>query len=380
MRMPLITILLTLSVAQAQDAAPTPQAPSAAAPAATTITDVPAGHWARDAVTLLIQKGLILGFPDGTFRGTAPITRYEAAQIFSRLFTSGALNLPGGQAALSSADLDTLAKGVKEVADGLMTTNARVADLGSDLDSVKARLAQAEQTLAQVVQVGATKADVDALAQNADQTYATKSDVQALTQSAARKDDVAAIDSRVSTLEAGQANRDQAAQQAAADAAKLKDDLPKPGDLPNVTFRPDPGPRYWIAVGVTKNLSDPVGFGFGFGVRHLLGPVGAEVAGEFNRGGRSYGVALEAVSPLAAPDALFSPSVGGGLGVTVSPNRANRSAGALDVYLSATLGLTYRFTDTLGLYVKANPRLYVTHHGEASRNFVTLTAGAALNF
>ena len=380
MRIPLITALLTLCVAQAQDATHSPSLQAPSAVPTTTITDVPAGHWARDAVTLLIQKGLLLGFPDGTFRGNQPITRYEAAQIFSRLVTSGALNLPGVQAKLSPADLDTLAKGVKEVSDGLMTMGARVADLGIDLDSVKARLAQVEQTLAQVVQVGATKTDVDALAQKADQTYATRSDVQALTASAATKDQLAAVDTRVSSLEADKSARDQAAQQAAADAAKPKDDLPKPGDLPNVTFRPDPGPRYWIAGGVVKNLSDPIGFGFSFGVRNLVGPVGLEAAGEFSGGARSYGASVEAVYPLAAPDALFSPSVGGGLGVTVSPNRANSGAGALDVYASATLGLTYRFTDTLWLYVKANPRVYVTHKGDASRNFITFSAGAALNF
>ena len=373
----LISVLLSLSIAQASDAAPPTTSTDAAQSAPTTITDVPAGHWARDAVTLLIQKGLILGFPDGTFRGREPITRYEAAQIFSQLFTSGALTLPGVQQALSPADLNTLAKGVKEVAEQLRMTNARVADLGTDLDSVKARIAQMEQTLQQV---GATKTDVDALVQKADSTYATKSDVQAVASGAASRDEVSAIDARVTGLEVDRASRDRVAQQAAADAAKPKDDLPKPGDLPNVTFRPDPGPRYWLAGGITKNLSDPIGFSVGFGVNNLLGPVGAEVTGEFNGGARSYGASLETIYPLGAPEVLLSPTVGGGLGVTVSPSQGNAAAGALDVFASATLGLTYRFTDTIGLYVKAGPRLYFTHRGAASADFVNFAVGAALKF
>ncbi|MGC8972340.1 MAG: S-layer homology domain-containing protein, partial [bacterium] len=48
-------------------------------------SDVPSTHWAYDAVNELAAKGLILGYPDGTFRGNNPLTRYELAMILSRL-------------------------------------------------------------------------------------------------------------------------------------------------------------------------------------------------------------------------------------------------------------------------------------------------------
>ena len=47
----------------------------------TSFTDVPASHWAEDAVALIAQKGLIQGFPDGTFRGNETLTRYQAAPV-----------------------------------------------------------------------------------------------------------------------------------------------------------------------------------------------------------------------------------------------------------------------------------------------------------
>ena len=73
-----LTAALSFGFAAAQDTAP-------AAPAqAPTLTDVPAGHWAKDAIDRLVERGIILGYPDGTFRGTQNLTRYEAAVIIAR--------------------------------------------------------------------------------------------------------------------------------------------------------------------------------------------------------------------------------------------------------------------------------------------------------
>ncbi|MCS7309485.1 MAG: S-layer homology domain-containing protein, partial [Armatimonadetes bacterium] len=41
--------------------------------------DVPPGHWAYDAIEELVAEGIIKGYPDGTFKGRAPLTRYEFA-------------------------------------------------------------------------------------------------------------------------------------------------------------------------------------------------------------------------------------------------------------------------------------------------------------
>src|SRR5690554_2886019 len=46
--------------------------------------DVPADHWAYDAVVELAAAGLIEGYPDGTYGGARMMTRYEAAIVFAR--------------------------------------------------------------------------------------------------------------------------------------------------------------------------------------------------------------------------------------------------------------------------------------------------------
>lgn len=47
--------------------------------------DVPEGHWAYDALEKMADRGFIEGYPDGTFQGKRPITRYEIAIIVARL-------------------------------------------------------------------------------------------------------------------------------------------------------------------------------------------------------------------------------------------------------------------------------------------------------
>jgi hypothetical protein len=50
--------------------------------------DLPKGHWAYDAVMYLLEKGYLVGYPDGTFRGDQPLTRYELALALYRLLMS----------------------------------------------------------------------------------------------------------------------------------------------------------------------------------------------------------------------------------------------------------------------------------------------------
>ena len=53
--------------------------------AANPFTDVSTSDWAYRAVSDLSDRGMVEGYPDGTFRGEKNITRYELAQIVARL-------------------------------------------------------------------------------------------------------------------------------------------------------------------------------------------------------------------------------------------------------------------------------------------------------
>jgi hypothetical protein len=55
-----------------------------------TFADVPAKHWAYDAVKQLAKAGIVEGYGDGTFRGDRTMTRYEMAQIVANAMTKAA--------------------------------------------------------------------------------------------------------------------------------------------------------------------------------------------------------------------------------------------------------------------------------------------------
>jgi len=56
---------------------------------------VPFDHWAYDAVQTLVDEGIIIGYPDGTFRGDRVMTRYEFAMAISRLLDIMPPPVPG---------------------------------------------------------------------------------------------------------------------------------------------------------------------------------------------------------------------------------------------------------------------------------------------
>ena len=55
----------------------------------TLFPDVAANHWAYEAVSDLSRRGLVEGYPDGTFGGDRLLTRYEFAQIVYRAIQNG---------------------------------------------------------------------------------------------------------------------------------------------------------------------------------------------------------------------------------------------------------------------------------------------------
>ena len=95
--------------------------------AANPFSDVPAGHWAYDAVTQLAADGVIEGYGDGTFLGNRNITRYEMAQMVAKALARAP------QGGTDRAALDRLAA---EFADELSNLGVRVSELEKYADKV----------------------------------------------------------------------------------------------------------------------------------------------------------------------------------------------------------------------------------------------------
>jgi len=88
-------------------------------------SDVPAGHWAKEAVETLAAKGILTGFPDGTFRGNEPLTRYQAALILYRFLQQ----MESASGDLSPEELKVLKNAVQELAGDLVALGVRFSSL-----------------------------------------------------------------------------------------------------------------------------------------------------------------------------------------------------------------------------------------------------------
>jgi S-layer homology domain len=122
--------------------------------AVTPFPDVPENHWAYQALAQLAQDGLITGYPDGTFKGDRPMTRYETAFLVSQAVTKLKDEVAQGQHA-SSTDIDALKK-------LLATFGADVADLQNrvaKLESQTSSLQKQAQDLATGLDATKTEAD-----------------------------------------------------------------------------------------------------------------------------------------------------------------------------------------------------------------------------
>ena len=96
--------------------------------AANPFSDVPADHWAYDAVSQLAADGVIEGYGDTTFRGNQNITRYEMAQMIAKAMA---------KTAVSAADKALIDKLAAEFSDELNNLGVRVSNLERNADMVK---------------------------------------------------------------------------------------------------------------------------------------------------------------------------------------------------------------------------------------------------
>ncbi|MDR1377294.1 MAG: S-layer homology domain-containing protein [Synergistaceae bacterium] len=96
--------------------------------------DVPINHWAYDAIGQLAASGVLSGYPDGTYKGKQPTTRYEMASALAR-----ALALVDMTKA-SKQDVEMLKRLVVEFKDELDA-------LGVQVDQIDGRLGKIEDRL-----------------------------------------------------------------------------------------------------------------------------------------------------------------------------------------------------------------------------------------
>ena len=110
--------------------------------AAPLFPDVPENHWAKDAVAALAAKGLVEGYPDGTFKGDRAATRWETAMIVARLLAK----MEQAHATFATkAELDELRKLVNALREELDARGVRVTNLEENVARIDKRVTELER-------------------------------------------------------------------------------------------------------------------------------------------------------------------------------------------------------------------------------------------
>ena len=102
---------------------------TASAFASTPYDDVPLDHWAYDAIEILTAHGVIDGYPDGTFRGNQPITRFEMAKMIRNAVLS--------QDEIHDKDRMLLDKLANEYKEELKGFNVRIVELERRVGNIR---------------------------------------------------------------------------------------------------------------------------------------------------------------------------------------------------------------------------------------------------
>ncbi|CQR70564.1 Outer membrane protein alpha precursor [Sporomusa ovata DSM 2662] len=112
---------------------------TALAAPANPFVDVPAKHWAYDAINKLAQAGVISGYGDGTYQGNKTLTRYEVATIVAKAMANS-----------DKADAATQ----KEI-------DALKAEFGAELNNLGVRVDNLEKNSSKVKFTGTIRARYD---------------------------------------------------------------------------------------------------------------------------------------------------------------------------------------------------------------------------
>ena len=106
--------------------------------------DVPTDHWAYQSVDTLQKAGIVIGYPDGTYGGRRPMTRYEFAVAIARLLAQMNGKGGGGDLAQLRSDLEGRIAGNTAAIDALRTLvngfQTELTRLGQDVAAINARL------------------------------------------------------------------------------------------------------------------------------------------------------------------------------------------------------------------------------------------------
>lgn len=109
--------------------------------------DVPANHWAYDALENLKKEGIMVGYPDGRVRGTRLATRYEMAVAINAAFKKMSSMMEGINSQLAGLEGMKDAGELKATLDQLKADVASMKAWGDDIANMKKLVGEFEKEL-----------------------------------------------------------------------------------------------------------------------------------------------------------------------------------------------------------------------------------------
>ena len=155
-----ITVAATTPATTASQTSPVAPDASSDVAQAGPLSDVPLNSWAYDAVNQLAKDGIIKGYPDGTFKGNRPMTRYEAAVLAYRAVDMLEAQITAGKA-VEKADMDAANKLMAAFGNELKAVERHVDALQKQTDTLSTKVdANGKKLDATAAQSAATAATV----------------------------------------------------------------------------------------------------------------------------------------------------------------------------------------------------------------------------
>jgi len=126
--------------------------------------DVPDNHWAYEALARLKKDGLLVGYPDGLFRGNRPASRYELAVAIHATYVHLKSITDGLQAEIDQIKNGDMAGQIQALKDAVAQLQDEVNSMkgwGADIDNLKKLADQFQKELASLgVDVEGLKKDL----------------------------------------------------------------------------------------------------------------------------------------------------------------------------------------------------------------------------
>lgn len=314
--------------------------------------DVPAGHWAAEAIAQLTELGIITGYPDGTFGGTRPLNRYEVAVIAVRI-----LNYVDAVVAASQGSMGMSSENTSEMQQTALDMNM-IADFDTRISVVESSLQQAaSQALVDQLtgRVANLEAQVRALALQTDGVDIP--DMPSDMTSEADADDDEDVGIVIEAPADADVTDDMAADDADTDDGAMMADMTVRADsgfsgelaeiLPTGTTPSEEHPLFFgIAPGLLS--TDGLYVSFYAGYDNILGPIsvlGRMIVNDVDEEVRITGSAIYrfTLAPVPDPIQLYA---GVGTGISFRPDDSA-------FVLEFPVGAEYYITPRLGFFVQA---------------------------